>query len=50
MSSLLNWHGTYPLYLCFPHHYEYLRGLAALGQDAIGANLGDCTGSNLGHS
>ena len=21
---------TYPFYLCFPHHYEYLRGLAIL--------------------
>ena len=34
---------TYPLFLyVFPHHYEYMRGLAIPG--AEGANLGDSTG------
>ena len=33
-----------PFYLCFPLHYEYLRGLAALGEDAVGVDLGDYTG------
>ena len=26
------------------HHYEYLRGLAILGEDATGADLGDRLG------
>jgi hypothetical protein len=30
-------------HLCFPHHYEYLRGLGILEEDAIGVDLGDCT-------
>jgi hypothetical protein len=29
----------------FPLHYEYLRGLAILEEDVVGANLG----SNIGH-
>ena len=38
-----------PFYLCFPHHYEYLHGLTALEEDAVGANLGGCVGSDTGH-
>jgi hypothetical protein len=33
----------------FPYHYEYLRNLATLEEDAIGAHLGDrSTGTEPG--
>jgi hypothetical protein len=33
----------------FPHHYEYLHGVAILKEDAVEADLSDCTKSNSGH-
>ena len=38
-----------PFYICFPHHYKYLCGLATLEEDAVRASLGDCVGSDMGH-
>jgi hypothetical protein len=36
---------TYPLFIyVFSHHYEYLHDLAILGENAVGANLGDSIG------
>ena len=35
---------TYPFIYVFPLHYEYLRGLAILGEDVAGSDLGDCSG------
>ena len=35
--------------MSFPHHYKYLCGLAILEKDAIGADLGDCAGFDMGH-
>jgi hypothetical protein len=38
---------TYPfLFMFFPHHYVYMRGLAILREDATEANLGDNTRPN----
>jgi hypothetical protein len=31
-------------------HYEYLRGLAILDENAIGANYGDCSRPDHSHS
>jgi hypothetical protein len=34
-----------PFYLCFfSFHYEYLHGLAIVGKDVTGADLGDRSG------
>jgi hypothetical protein len=32
----------------FPHHYDYLCGLAALDKDAIEAYMGDRLGFDMG--
>jgi hypothetical protein len=32
----------------FPHHFEYLRNLTALKEDAVGAHLSDRLGFDTG--
>jgi hypothetical protein len=32
----------------FPHHYDYLHGLAVLENDAVEAHLGDRSGFDTG--
>jgi hypothetical protein len=37
------------LFMFSPHHYEYLRHLAILEEDADKADLGDSTGPDQSH-